>query len=217
MSQKNDTICKYWLQTKLSRRFWLLKHCTYSSSKYFHIVVQSILRSVVCLFIHFLPSTVNLNNNVSISNEYKLFLEKQKSISFGIWMLFGLKEKPSKGKRKSPRNSCWQAVIYSRNPWYLISIHLGLLVRLLTVGAGAVSDTFFCFGGPFSSYWGALSNHNMREGAQSHCNLICLLWLIYLQGLSFSKRNRGRKNRSEGDGWRRRFGNWQGSNIWENK
>lgn len=53
------------------------------------------------------------------------------------------------------------------------AIHLGLLVRLLTVGAGAVSDTFSCFEGTFSSYWVALSNLNMREGAQSYCNLRC--------------------------------------------
>jgi hypothetical protein len=39
-----------------------------------------------------------------------------------------------------------------------------LCVGLLTAGAGAVSDTFACFGGPFPHNWVASSSLNMRGG-----------------------------------------------------
>lgn len=51
------------------------------------------------------------------------------------------------------------------------------LAGSLTVGVGAVSDTFQ-HPGPHFLHWVDSSSLHTREGAYSNCNLICHVWLI---------------------------------------
>lgn len=51
-----------------------------------------------------------------------------------------------------------------------------VLVGLLPVGVGAVSDPFACFGDSFS-YFIPLSSLNRRGGALSYYNWMCHVWL----------------------------------------
>ena len=52
-------------------------------------------------------------------------------------------------------------------------VWLGVLVGLLTVGAGAVSDFFCWLLGLFSSYWVALSSLKRKVDAYSYHKVIC--------------------------------------------
>lgn len=64
--------------------------------------------------------------------------------------------------------------------------YLGLLLGLLTVESGVVSDSVAAFG-TFPSYQSVLSSLNRRGGAQSHYNLIHHGWLMFMRGLPFSE------------------------------
>ena len=59
---------------------------------------------------------------------------------------------------------------------------------------------------PLSSYWVALSSLKIKGGALSHCNLMCCVWFIYLDGLPFSEGNQRRSRWELGRGGERERG-----------
>lgn len=73
---------------------------------------------------------------------------------------------------------------------YLSNVQLGVLVGILIVGEGTVSDSFAFFGTRFFLL-GFLSNLDMMICAWSYCRLLCNVCLMSLGGLLFSEGGRG--------------------------
>ena len=93
---------------------------------------------------------------------------------------------------------------------YAMVAQFGVLMGLLRVGAGTVSDSFICFE-PLFLLLGCLDK---KVCASLYCNLLCCVQLISLGSLLFSKGKRrngfGRKGR-----FGEEMGEWQKNCIWD--
>lgn len=56
------------------------------------------------------------------------------------------------------------------------------------MGAGAIADSFACFG----IFFFTLTFFNMKGCAYSYCNSKCHIWLISMEDMSFSKEKQKR-------------------------